>query len=116
MLGLFFGDNGHRNGRKDRRSKNYRCDDSDSDSDYEAPPEHKVSRFVGGVSEQLVQPFEIATKLVLSPLDNLLFAPPPKHEKKGRQGQHHSGQRTQHHSGQMMQHQDRVMASKLTRY
>lgn len=43
MLGLFFGDNGHRNGRKDRRSKTYRCDDSDSDSDCGATPEHKVS-------------------------------------------------------------------------
>ncbi|KAG2253363.1 hypothetical protein Bca52824_083499 [Brassica carinata] len=108
MLGLLFGDNGHRNGRKDRRSKTYRCDDSDSDSDFEAPPEHKVSRFVGDVSEQLVQPLEIATKMVLNPV-NLLFSPPPPPKgKKGRQGQYHSGQR--------MQHQDRVMAPKLTRY
>ena len=43
MLGSLFGDNGHRIGRKDPRSKTYRCDDSDSDSDFEAPPEHKVS-------------------------------------------------------------------------
>ncbi|KAL0664151.1 hypothetical protein Bca4012_100989 [Brassica carinata] len=106
MLGLLFGDNGHRNGRKDPRSKTYRCDDSDSDSDFEAPPEHKVSRSVGAVSEQLVQPLEIATKMVLNPV-NLLFSP-LKQGKKGRQGQHHSGQR--------MQHQDRVMAPKLTRY
>ncbi|KAG2253360.1 hypothetical protein Bca52824_083496 [Brassica carinata] len=64
-----------------------------------------VSRSVSDVSEQLVQPLEIATKMVLNPV-NLLFS--PLKGKKGRQGQHHSGQR--------MQHQDRFMAPKLTRY
>ncbi|KAJ0256194.1 hypothetical protein HA466_0091910 [Hirschfeldia incana] len=106
MLGSLFEVNGQRHGRKDRRSKTYRCDDSDSDSDFEAPPVHKVSRFVGDVSEQLVQPLEIATKMVLNPV-NLLFSPPPKPGKKCKQGQH---------SGQRMQHQDRVMGPKLTRY
>ncbi|KAF3518502.1 hypothetical protein DY000_02062978 [Brassica cretica] len=92
MLGLLFGDNGHRNGRKDPRSKTYRCDDSDSDSDFEAPPEHKV--FLFG------HPMPVAD----FNLENYTGF----EGKKGRQGQHHSGQR--------MQHQDRVMAPKLTRY
>ncbi|KAJ0258006.1 hypothetical protein HA466_0068820 [Hirschfeldia incana] len=93
-------------GRKDRRSSSYMSSD-DSDSDCEAQPDHKVSRFVGNVAEKVVQPFEKATKMVVNPVFKLLFSP-PKHGKKGKHGRHedayYGGQRMQHHSEHRMQH------------
>ncbi|KAL0700911.1 hypothetical protein Bca4012_057033 [Brassica carinata] len=57
----------------------------------------------------------MATKMVVNPVHNLLFSPPPppKQGKRGRQGQHHSGHRMQHHGTHGMKHQDRFIAPQV---
>ncbi|KAJ4901836.1 Uncharacterized protein Rs2_15787 [Raphanus sativus] len=102
-------------GRKDRRNSSYMSSD-DSDSDCEAQPDHMVSRFVGNVAETVVQPFEIATKMVVNPLFNFLFSP-PKHEKKTKHGRHedayYGGHRMQHNGSHGKKYQDRFMAPQV---
>ncbi|KAJ4883985.1 Uncharacterized protein Rs2_34078 [Raphanus sativus] len=113
----------NRYGRKDQRNCSYMSSD-DSDSDCEAQPNHKLSRFVGNVAEKVVQPFEKATKMVVNPVFNFLFSP-PKHGKKGKHGRHedeyYGEHRMQHYREHRMQHngshgkkyQDRFMAPQV---